>query len=119
MKLSSSAYKGMQSFLIMGVPFIWWFWMSGTIPFNFALLALITLIGVIFFLKLELITFISIHGIDSVHEHLSHMEKGEFSSDSKGMVLSGDEALEALSNLRDSLKKQRTELEKEAKDETK
>lgn len=105
MQISASKFKAIQAFIVMGVPFIWYFWLSAMIPFEFAVFSLLTLMGILAFLKLELLTYMTLSGINSLHEHLSHMERGEDGgteisriqldpSDTLGSLMKVKEALE-------------------------
>ena len=72
MRISPETYKGSQGFLLVGFPFVLFFWLNGTLPFEFAVMSMILLSVALFFLKVEMVAFITITGIDSIHEHLKH-----------------------------------------------
>ena len=105
MSISTTAFKAIQGFLLMGIPFVLFFWISGTLPFEFTVLSILLLMGAIAFLKVEVLTFIMMQGVDSVHEHL------KFQGASKGVLgkvelnegLSTEETLDALNRIKKAM----------------
>lgn len=121
MKLESKTYKAIQGFLLTGVPFVLFLYFNATIPFKFTVLALGTLMGLIIFLKLEVLLYMLLAGIDSVHDHMSHNFKQDAGKGGAKRVVvknkeEAEELFNALTNIKDRLAKKRDAAEESADD---
>lgn len=115
MKLSAEAFKGFQSFLILGYPVIGALFFAGFIPVAYTMILLLLLFAVISFIKLELIAYILVTGIESIHKHLHHIEKHGVG---RGSEAASDEVpkeiIEGLMELKDRLQKHKEEMRNES-----